>query len=173
MSDLTFSSGVGSLKGFVPLFIGLIVAVFGTIPLGLTNVPAFAPFLTLMVVFYWSTERPSTMPPLAAFIIGLWQDVLLGTPLGMTSIILLLARTVATEQNIVVFSQSFILAWVGFAVICTAMVLLSWLLGSWWQGAVLSIAPYAIQWLMSLLIYPFVAGVFRLTSTLLYRNHRK
>jgi rod shape-determining protein MreD len=118
-----------------------------------------APSLTLIVVFFWISRRPTLLPPLLVLFIGLWHDILVGAPIGLTSLLLLGVRTVIVEQNLIVFSQSFLLGWIGFAAVCAGVTLSEWILVSWINSEFLALSPFVVQALLSIILYPVVAGI--------------
>lgn len=60
------------------LTLGLILV--GAIPFYVPGLQSVAPSLPFIAVFYWTLHRPDLMPAAAAFLIGLFQDVLSGAP---------------------------------------------------------------------------------------------
>ena len=154
MTTTSHSRSSYGIRAVLPFVISLIAAVVSNISVGLETLPNAAPFLTLIVVFFWSSRRPELLPPIIVFIIGLWHDSVVGAPIGLTSLLLLAARAAVTEQNIFVFSQSFLLGWIGFSVICFGVIVLKWMLASWTAGLLLTIGPFFVQLLLSIVAYP-------------------
>ena len=158
MSTPTKRSSMG-IYAVVPFLMALLTSVLSNLSFGLSNLPDAAPFLTLIVVFFWTARRPEALPPLVVFLIGIWHDSLAGTPIGMSSFILLGARIAVTEQNIFIFAQSFILGWLGFSVVCAIAVAAKWMIASWMLGEMLALGPFGIQWLLSMVFYPIVGAI--------------
>jgi rod shape-determining protein MreD len=143
----------------VPFLIAMLAAALTTLPYGLTfGLPA-GPQLTLIVVFFWIARRPELLPPIALFFIGIWHDALSGAPMGLTPLLLLVVRAAIVEQNVIVFSQSFVLGWIGFAAISTLATGLEWAVVSWMQGSVYAGWPSILQVLLSIAFYVPVALV--------------
>src|SRR6266513_5610538 len=67
----------------VPLFFGLLGAALSSLPISFTAGALPAPLLSFMAVYFWNLVRPDLMPPAAAFVIGLAQDILSGGPPGL------------------------------------------------------------------------------------------
>ena len=152
------ASGMG-IYVIVPTLAALLAAVLENLSFGLSNLPDAAPFLSLIVVFFWTSRRPDALPPLVVFLIGIWHDSLAGTPIGMSSFILLGARIAVTEQNVFNFAQSFIMGWMGFTIVCLIAVLAKWLIASWMLEEVLSIGTFAVQWGLTIVFYPLVGAL--------------
>ena len=60
------------------------------VPLRLPDVSPVVPALALVAVYYWAVHRPSLMPAWVVFLIGLFQDLLSGGPVGVGILSLLL-----------------------------------------------------------------------------------
>jgi rod shape-determining protein MreD len=160
------------VRAILPFAFSILAAVVSNISLGLQDLPNAAPFLTLIVVFFWISRRPKLLPPIVLFVVGLWHDAVTGAPMGLTSLLLLAARAAVVEQNIFVFSQSFLLGWIGFSVLCLAVVLLKLLLASWMYGGILSIEPFFVQLLLSIIAYPVVGALCGWIDQIVYLNRR-
>ena len=76
-----------------------------------------APALPLIAVFYWTLYRPDLMPPVAAFVIGLLQDILGGLPLGVSACVLVGVHAAVNTQRRFFIGKSFAVVWLGFALV--------------------------------------------------------
>ena len=82
------------------------------------RLPAFAevtPAFAVMAVFYWTIYRPERLPYVATFGIGVLQDLLAGTPLGMTALLLLVVQGVVASQRTFFRGKPFLVIWWGFS----------------------------------------------------------
>ncbi|MFQ5974593.1 MAG: rod shape-determining protein MreD, partial [Alphaproteobacteria bacterium] len=76
-------------RSLVPITITALLILMAALPLPLPFYGVAAPWLPLMGVYYWAILRPDLMPRSAVFAIGLFQDALMGTPLGLSAVIYL------------------------------------------------------------------------------------
>jgi len=143
----------------LPLLMASMAPVLTNLSYGFSLGGDTAPSLTLIIVFFWVSRRPTLLPPILVLLIGLWHDILIGAPVGLTSLLLLGVRAAIVEQNFIVFSQSFLLGWIGFAALCAGVTLAEWVLVSWLQSELLSLSPFVVQALLSIILYPVVAGI--------------
>ena len=103
-------------RKLTPFLFTLALVIINLIPLHLPGYAAISPNMVLMAVYYWALHRPSLMPAIAVFIIGLSQDFLSGV---LNSILTsfcchaLYKVLQSTLQNIVI-----LLAEIRFAGIC-------------------------------------------------------
>lgn len=111
------------------------------------------PQLGLLGVFFWCTHRPEWMPPWAAFLIGLLQDLWMGTPLGVNAMLLALASAILTGQFLVFQSRPFSFAATVFVGVVTCFQLSAWLLFAL-AGTPPPALLMAMQGLATLLLLP-------------------
>lgn len=148
------------LRGTAPLVLSLLLVLLSVLPYGIADFAAVRPALAMIAVYYWSIYRPDLLPAPAAFLIGVVQDVLAGTPLGMTALVLLLMRAVIISQRKVFVGESFLVGWWGFAIIAAGAALLTWLLASAWFLSILAADAIAYQTLITVMLYPLFAWIF-------------
>ena len=75
----------------------------------------------LCVVYFWSLYRPDLFTPSAAFVAGLIYDALAGLPLGLTSLALLLVRSLMVTQQRFFLARSFPVIWFCFLLLAPAV----------------------------------------------------
>jgi len=143
-----------------PFILGILLAVIHVLPYGAPELAYVMPSLTLMTVYYWAIQRPETMPASAVFIIGLWQDVLYGGPMGLTSLILVLVRELLVNQRRVLIGKSFLVNWMGFAIVVAVTLIMGWVLASWWHWTLIAIPPFIAHLALTITLYPIFAGLF-------------
>lgn len=142
------------LRGLVPAATLVVTVVLAVLPLGIPGLHAVTPFLALAAVYFWSIYRPELLPVWAAFLVGLLQDLLTGSPLGLTALVLVLVRALAVSQRRTLLGQSFGVEWAGFLMIAAGAGAAGWLLACIYDSAVLPAAPFAVQWLLTTALYP-------------------
>ncbi len=144
----------------IPVATTLLLVFLTVVPWRLPGFGPITPAFTLMAVFYWGLYRPDRLPYGAIFCLGLIQDLLSGTPLGMTSLVLLLVQGTLISQHRFLLGKSFLVTWCGFMLVAPAAAILSWIVGSVFFGAFLAPIPIVIQVLLTILLYPALTWVF-------------
>lgn len=145
------------IRQVLPLLSVLLLAVVQVVP---TRIPGFshvAPCLALVGVFYWSAYRPDLFPATAAFLVGVFYDILSGGALGVHAMIFLLTQGVVATQRRFLLGAPFVVVWLAFMFIAVAAGLAAWALGSLLEGAVAPVRPLALATLITLAIYPPLA----------------
>ncbi|MDP2697461.1 rod shape-determining protein MreD [Thalassospira sp.] len=143
----------------VPAFSVFVLLLISLVPVGLPMVSTVTPALTLMSVFYWSINRPDLLTALAAFIIGLVQDLLTGLPLGVSSLVLLIVQTLSANQGRFFQNKSFAVLWWAFALVALAALLVQWLFTSALIGALLPFKPLVTSYILTAALFPLIAWV--------------
>jgi rod shape-determining protein MreD len=159
-----------SIRTGVPFLLGMLLAVLSFVPYGSPEFSVIMPSLTLPLVYYWALYRPEAMPLAAAFAIGLWQDILVGGPLGLMALLLVVTRGGIDNQRQVLLSQPFAVDWLGFALISAALTALAWAIAGLWWDHTFSIMPFFAHWGLGTAAYVPLAMGFRKLDQLLYEQ---
>ena len=86
-------------RGLFPAFSVFALLLINLLPLSVPLLSTASPALALMAVFYWSVNRPDLLTAVTAFLLGLLQDLLMGLPLGVSSLVLVLVQTGSASQG--------------------------------------------------------------------------
>ena len=149
------------LRGLIPLTVTVVLVFAGSLPWRLPAFVEVTPAFAVMAVFYWTIYRPDRLPYVATFAIGVLQDLLVGTPLGMTALVLLTVQGVVASQRTFFRGKPFLVVWWGFSMVMPAAGLLGWMIGSACFDALLPIVPIAVQVALTTLLFPVFAAFFR------------
>ena len=143
------------LPSLTALLLGLLVVV----PIGIPDWGRLAPPLMLVAVYYWSLSRPGLMPPSAAFVLGLFQDLLTGAPLGSGALILVLVQWILRSQQRFLANRPFLLLWAGFAPVVFGAAILEWLVYAMFTFTVAPFSEGLVRALLGFVLFPVVAGL--------------
>src|SRR3546814_13804524 len=88
------------LRQATPVALTLLLAVLSAVPIGVPGYSAEVPGYTAMAAFYWAVFRPDLQPPFALFLVGILQDILVATPLGMTALSLLTIGRASCRERV-------------------------------------------------------------------------
>lgn len=143
-------------RNVTPLLTSLLLVLISALPFHVPDFGRVSPNVAFMVVFYWSIYRPDRFPAWAAFAVGLWQDVLIGTPLGMNALVALLVHWAVSNQRRFFQGKSFFVVWWAFALVAVGVALLVWLLMMVLSSTLMSPAPGLVQLVLTIALYPFL-----------------
>jgi rod shape-determining protein MreD len=147
-------------RNIAPFAVTVALMLFGMVPLRLPSYAAVAPMLPLMALYYWVIHRPDLLRPSVAFGLGLLQDLLSGTPLGMTPLIYVLVYWVVLTQRRFFLGTSFTMLWFGFALIALGASVVGWLAWSILNLRLLSPDPALMQAVMTIAVFPVFGWLF-------------
>lgn len=148
------------LRNMTPAVVTLCLVILGVTPLRLPEISVVAPPLVLMSVYYWSLHRTDLFPAIGVFGIGLFQDILSGSPMGLNAFILLGVHGICVSQRWVFYGKSFLVVWWGFMVIAFGALAIEWILMSIIRETLISPQPAYFKYLMTIALYPPATWLF-------------
>jgi rod shape-determining protein MreD len=125
------------------------------VPLRLWGLSLPEPVFALPVAFAWAVIRPSMLAPVGVMLMGLFLDLLWGSPRGLWAVCLLLAYGTALAARNILAGQSRVTMWAWYAAV-TALAI-----GAGYLITMLDVRnmPDAIsvgwQFLATVVLYPF------------------
>jgi len=139
----------------VPMLQVMAASLIFALPLRFWGVGLPEPVFALPVAFAWAVIRPSMLGPLAVMVLGVFLDLLWGSPLGFWAVCLLLPYGVVMAGRTMLAGQSQVMMWVWYAA-ATALAL-----GAGYLFTMLdtqnSPDPITVGWqfLATVVLYPF------------------
>ncbi len=143
-----------------PAFTTVMMMLLTELPLKMPGQAALLPAVALIAVWFWSLVRPSSMPPLAVFVIGFLLDLRAYLPLGSGVLTLLIAHGMAARFGRGLVQQGFAMVWLVFGFVATGAAALLWLLTALLTFRLLSPAPALFQAAITAALYPVLAIPF-------------
>lgn len=128
-------------------------------PFGFAGQSALLPAVATGSVYFWSLYRPSAMPPVLVFGVGLLLDLLGYLPLGVGVLMLLAVHGFALRMQRMLARLGFLVVWIvylGFAACASLMI---WILASLLGFQLLPITAAIFQWAVAVALYPALAVV--------------
>jgi len=147
-------------KAAAPTLLGAFGVLLIASPVRLGEGVLPTPLLPLVVVYFWSIYSPSHLPAPGVFLIGLFQDLVTGGPLGMWPAIYLLVQYLVISQRGYFPGRDQQVVWLGFAVVAFIASVLLCLIMSMMRGLLMTPGFLAWQMAATVAIYPLIAGVF-------------
>jgi rod shape-determining protein MreD len=119
------NSGIARL---LPMATTALAAIIAILPVRVPGYAALTPAFALMAVYHWTIYRPDLLPPVGLFAVGVAQDLLTGAPVGVSALLLLLARAAVLRFRRYFINCTFPFVWSGFALLGMAAMLGLWAL---------------------------------------------
>ena len=129
----------------LPLY-SLFIPIIGGANLRIGDFPLL-PTLFLIPVYYWLVFRPDWVPLWSLFIVGLFYDALMGTELGISSVLLMVSTLIGYYVRPLLSPHHFYLMWGIFCFYSFCYLTLYGILtsGGW---------PLVFSWIYGVLCYP-------------------
>jgi len=147
-------------RNISPFGLTLLLVLMSVVPTSIPGYRSVVPVLALMAIYHWAVYRPNLLPLIAVFALGLMQDILTGTPLGIYVLVFLSVYGVVLFQRRFIAGKSFFIYWFGFAIVALGAAVESWVLASIWNFALMDIRAVFFQYLVSLGVCPLIAWLF-------------
>ena len=148
------------LRFSLPVVLTSLLAILGIVPLHAPSFAQVAPMLVLASLYYWAIYRPQMMPLILVFLLGLFHDILTGSPLGVNTLAYLAAYGLVAGQRRVFLGKSFGVVWWGFMLVAGAVEGLRWVLISALGGTILDPLPGFFAYVSSVAVYPLLSLLF-------------
>ncbi|MFZ2006621.1 MAG: rod shape-determining protein MreD [Stellaceae bacterium] len=149
----------------LPAATTLLAAVISVLPVPIPGYAALTPVFTLMAAYHWTIYRPDLLPPAALFGIGLAEDLLAGSPIGVNALLLLLTRVAVLNHRRYFINRNFPFVWTGFTLLAAAA-----MLGLWGLHCVLDLS--LLDFRNAVIRAALTIAVFPLASFMLGRAQR-
>lgn len=153
------------LRGCVPTVATAILLLLAALPWALPHGGVLLPVCGIASVYYWSLYRPEQMPLGAAFLLGIFTDLLGGEPLGTMALVLVLVQAVASGQQRALAGKSFAVAWLGYMLISAGAAILHWIVICIYFVAIVDPTAAVVSHALGVVLYPIL-------TVLLVRVHR-
>ncbi|MBI1775943.1 MAG: rod shape-determining protein MreD [Proteobacteria bacterium] len=140
-----------------PVLTILMLVLIGVVPFSVPGLPLVAPAGPMIAVFYWAVYRPDLLPAVAVFALGLAEDVLAGTPIGVSSLVYLFVYGTSLSQRRALLGKPFVLAWMVLLVIGLGAAAIAWLLNSILLSALVPPRALIFQTLATIVLFPCLA----------------
>ena len=132
---------------------GAVVFGIPTKILGLVHLPE--PILPMVPAFAWAVIRPSFLAPLMLLALGLFLDLLWGTPLGLWAVSLLLGYGAILWARSMLTGQSGAVLWIWYGAMTVLVMGAGYLLTMMNGGTPPNLWAVGWQFLPTVLLYPF------------------
>lgn len=119
-----------------------------------------APSLPLIALFIWSVRRPWFVSPPVLLIVGVIQDLLAGSPMGIWAIAYLVAFTALRVRDTDGAGGEVGPLSLRFALIALVAFAATWIVGSISIGAPVAFGPLIAEGLITILLFPLFAWAF-------------
>ena len=113
MSSLNESTFFRVALSYLPLIL-LFVSVFNEFDFNYLNIENFSFNFIYILIFYWTLRNPDSLGYFSIFLAGIINDVVIGIPLGISSLCYLFLCAVTAYIRNITLSPNFVKDWFSF-----------------------------------------------------------
>ena len=113
MSSLNKSTFLKAFLSYLPLLI-LFVSVFNEFDFNYLKIENFSFNFVYILIFYWTLRNPDSIGYFSIFLAGIINDVVIGIPLGISSLCYLILCAVTAYIRNITLSPNFVKDWFSF-----------------------------------------------------------
>jgi len=137
----------------VPVLCGLIGVVLSNLPISMSGGAVPPPLLGFMAIYFWALVRPDLMPPAGAFVIGLAEDLLSGSPPGFWTASFIASYALLARQRDTFAGLAGVGAVLGFALATLVTAAAAYLIAWIYFAHIPPAAPLLLQVAVSVVCY--------------------
>jgi rod shape-determining protein MreD len=143
-----------SARAIFPFLITMALAMVAAMPLRVPELSAIMPAFSLIAVYHFTVYLPRLMPFWVAFLVGVFQDLVFGLPLGVSAIVFLSVQAIINARYRNFAKAGFSVGWCLFLVVAAGAFVLGWGLTSIGLMVLLDPRPAIFQFLLTGAFYP-------------------
>ena len=113
MSSLNKYSIFNIIFSYLPIII-LFISVFNEFDFNFLKIEYFSFNFIHILIFYWTLKNPNYLGYFSIFIAGIVNDVVIASPMGISSFCYLLICTLTSYLSIITLTPNFIKDWFSF-----------------------------------------------------------
>ena len=113
MASLNKSVFLKVLLSYVPLII-LFISVFNEFDFNYLKIENFSFNFVYILIFYWTLRNPDSLGYFSIFLAGIINDVVIGIPIGISSLCYLILCAVTAYIRNITLSPNFVKDWFSF-----------------------------------------------------------
>ncbi|HAK97709.1 MAG: rod shape-determining protein MreD [Rhizobiales bacterium TMED249] len=173
-SDKNFRQTIGRpqesnrlFPSVLPIIIAVLSILIPKVPVGHLFDVVPAPGLILIVIFFWSLVDPDRFSIYLIFFLGLLEDILTGTPLGMWSLILILLHYFVASQGTTLLTRGKITKWAVFSLFSLFSYLLAYFLIWQVHGSVPAFKVILVPFILTVICFIPFYRLFEMTENMI------
>ena len=169
MSSLNKSSFLRIFLSYLPITM-LFFSVFNEFDFNYLKLDYFAFNFVHLLIFFWTLRNPDQLGYLAIFFAGIINDVVMGIPLGLSSLSYLVVSLVSTYVKNMTVNTSITTDWFTFFIAIMFSNLTFLILASNFSQLSIQIIDVSYNTFFTLIFFPFFWFIFNFYNNLIYQG---
>ncbi|MBB4265167.1 rod shape-determining protein MreD [Roseospira visakhapatnamensis] len=154
-------------RRLIPVTLSLLLLLLAAVPLTAPGFLRADPMISVLCVYYWAVHRPDMMGYVGGFTLGLLEDILMGTPMGVSPLVLLVVQWVIVTQYRFFVGKPFMVTWWVLGLVALVAVLTKAMAVALLTGHLASPIALAASYALTVLLYPPLGWLFGRAQVLL------
>lgn len=154
----------------LPSLFATLITILSTVHLHMNVVSGVMPIFLSICIYYWCVYNPDFFPKWFVLAIGIFYDLIHGTPIGITSLVNLILWWMVVQQRRFLVKENFPVIWGVFIIYSFGVCLLTWILNCLYFSKIFLNTDIVLQWILSVLIYPVFHRIFNIIYFLIIEN---
>ena len=154
-------------RRLVPVGLSLLLLLLAAVPLSAPGFLRADPMISVLCVYYWAVHRPDMMGYFGGFTLGLLEDILMGTLMGVGPLVLLMVQWVIVTQYRFFVGKPFVVTWWVLGLVAMAALLVKTLAVALLTGHVAAPGALSASYALTMLLYPLLGWLFGRAQILL------
>ncbi len=155
------------LRLSVPHLLMVLLLALNLASTALPHAALLKPDLLLPAIYYWALYRPTLLPPVYTFFLGITVDLITGAPVGLYAASYVLVDWAISGQRRYLMGQSYPVIWLGFVSTALVIALMQWAAVGVINWSLGDIIPVLLKTLMTILVFPPLVVLLLLTHRVL------
>ncbi len=151
---------INYIKQLCPAILAFILVLVFSLPFFIPGLQSSTPLINSMLVFYWTIYRPRSLPYWYVFTFGMIYDAIAGLPIGLHGLLNVLLRSIILRYRDKYIKEPFVSIWFHYMLLSVLVLILQWMMLAFVYEYLFGIQFAIIQWLLSLMLYPFFHRLF-------------
>ncbi len=169
MSSLNKSTFLKVFLSYLPLII-LFFSVFNEFDFNYLKIENFSFNFVYILIFYWTLRNPDSLGYFSIFLAGIINDVVIGIPIGISSLCYLILCAVTAYIRNITLSPNFVKDWFSFLFTMILINSIQVIIVDLIFLLEISYMNYAINTGFTFLFYPIFFVIFNNLSQLISQN---
>ncbi len=144
----------------LPAVFAFFLILVSALPISGSAVHVMVPSLTIITVYYWSVNHVASMPLVLVLVIGILEDAIVNTPLGLHAVVLLAVYGVVEWQRQFIMGKAFLVSWFAFSTLALGSYLVMWIIYVIYSWSYVPVASFVVQGVGTAAIYPLFDRLF-------------
>lgn len=118
------------------------------------------PSFFLCGIYFWAIYRPSLLPSILIFVLGVLYDLYIGYPVALHAVIFLSIFWLIKSQRLFFLGQSYMAIWLGFILTALSFYIVQYLFFIFYLQNLPALGPLIGSFILTSIVFPPLSFIF-------------